>query len=858
MDLKKWILGNHSAHELKKINPIVDKVMDLEGVYKTLSDKELQAKTKEFRSRLSNDETLDDILVEAFATASEAAWRVLGLRPYRVQLVAGVVLHQGRIAEMKTGEGKTLMAVAPAYLNALAGQGVHVVTVNEYLAKRDSDWMGKVYRFLGLSVGLVGHDMTHQARQAAYLADITYSTNNELGFDYLRDNMCVHAQDRVQRGHRFAIVDEVDSILIDEARTPLIIAGKGGAISQLYSLAEQLVSGMKCLTVTAVDNQETEKEDIDADYVADETERTATLTARGIQKAEAFFGLENLSDLKNTSIYHHINQALRAHGTMHRDVQYVIKDGEVMIVDEYTGRMMFGRRFNDGLHQAIEAKEHVNIVDENKTLATITFQNYFRLYPKLSGMTGTATTEEEEFSAIYDLDIVEIPTNRPNQRVDLPDVVHKDQTGKHRAIIAQIRACHEKGQPVLVGTVSVEKNEQLSKLLKKEGIIHQVLNAKNHELEAEIIAQAGRLGAVTIATNMAGRGTDIMLGGNADYLASDDLRKSGMDDDLIAQATGFAETEDAEILQARQRYAQRLTLHKEEIAQEAEKVREVGGLCIIGTERHDSRRIDNQLRGRAGRQGDPGTTQFFLALDDELLRLYGGPYVEHFTETCTVAQGEAIESKKLMHAIENAQMTQESRHFQSRKSVIEYDDVVNQQRNLIYDQRCQVLEGKDLKATILSMVKSSLAEKIATAYEQAMTEETYHILLKNLEGIYIPTGQFPWVEGVSQGDLTAQFTQAALANYEAKEAELTPKVMREAERMVLLHMVDTYWMEHIDAMEELKKGIRFHAYGGTNPIDAYKQEGVEMFHELVSTIQSETVRQLYGLQGQTIAIDGTM
>ena len=686
MGLMKKIFGDYSSRELKSIYPIVDKIESMADEYKAMSDEALRAKTTEFKERLQNGETLDDILPEAFATVREAADRVLGMRPYRVQLVGGIVLHQGRIAEMKTGEGKTLVATLPAYLNALTGRGVHIVTVNDYLAKRDSEWMGKVHRFLGLKVGLIVHGLTTKERQAAYAADITYGTNNEMGFDYLRDNMCIYSTELVQRGHAFAIVDEVDSILIDEARTPLIISGQGEKSTQLYDMAEMFVSRLKKQAVVQVDNKEEEDPaEADADYIVDEKAKTAMLTARGIAKAEEFFHVENLSDPENATLSHHINQAIKAHGVMKRDIDYVVKDGEVIIVDEFTGRLMFGRRYSNGLHQAIEAKEHVTVASENKTLATITFQNYFRLYDKLSGMTGTAMTEQEEFGTIYELDIVEIPTNRPNQRHDHHDVVYKTEAGKYRAVIQQIKDCHAKGQPVLVGTVSIEKNELLSGLLAREGIQHNLLNAKNHEKEAEIVAQAGKFGAVTVATNMAGRGTDIMLGGNAEYLAKADLRKSGMSDGLIAEATGYAETDDQEILNARQQYAQAEAKYKDEIRAEADKVREVGGLFILGTERHESRRIDNQLRGRAGRQGDPGESRFYLSLEDDIMRLFGSERVMGMMEKLGVDEDTPIEQKMLTNAIENAQRQVESRNFQTRKNVLQYDDVMNTQRKVIYE-----------------------------------------------------------------------------------------------------------------------------------------------------------------------------
>ena len=684
MGLIQKIFGTYSQRELKSIYPIADKIEALEDEYRQLTDEQLQAKTPEFKQRLQQGETLDDILPEAFAAVREAADRVLGLRPYRVQLIGGIVLHQGRIAEMKTGEGKTLVATLPAYLNALSGNGVHIVTVNDYLAKRDSEWMGKVYRFLGLTVGLVIHDIQPKDRKASYAADITYGTNNEMGFDYLRDNMAIYKNEQVQRGHSFAIVDEVDSILIDEARTPLIISGQGDESTDLYRQAENFAARLTCKSYASIDDKEEEDEDLDADYVVDEKARTATLTARGIAKAETAFGLENLADIENATLVHHIDQAIRAHGIMKRDIDYVVKDGEVIIVDEFTGRLMLGRRYSDGLHQAIEAKEHVRVQSENKTLATITFQNYFRLYGKLSGMTGTAMTEEEEFAAIYNLDIIEIPTNKPVIRIDNPDVVYKNEAGKLRAIIEQIRVCHEKGQPVLVGTVSIEKSEQLSKLLRKSGIPHNVLNAKHHEKEAEIVAQAGKFGAVTIATNMAGRGTDIMLGGNAEYLAKADLRKAGFTEEVIAEATGYAETEDEEILKARALFAERMAEHKKSIDEEADRVRAAGGLYIIGTERHESRRIDNQLRGRSGRQGDPGESRFYLSMEDDIMRLFGTERMQNMMETLKIDDDTPIDAKILSGAIENAQKKVESKNFQARKNTLEYDDVMNVQREVIY------------------------------------------------------------------------------------------------------------------------------------------------------------------------------
>ncbi len=854
MGLIKKIFGDYSSRELRSIYPIVDKIEAMADEYKAMTDAQLQAKTQEFKDRLAGGESLDDILPEAFATAREASDRVLGLRPYRVQLVGGVVLHQGRIAEMKTGEGKTLVATLPAYLNALAGKGVHIVTVNDYLAKRDSEWMGKVHRFLGLKVGLIVHGLNSKQRQEAYAADITYGTNNEMGFDYLRDNMCIYSQELVQRGHSFAIVDEVDSILIDEARTPLIISGQGEKSTQMYDMTEMFVAKLKKQVVVQVDNKEEESSDIDADYVVDEKAKTATLTARGIAKAEEYFHVENLSDPSNSTISHHINQALKAHGTMKRDIDYVVKDGEVIIVDEFTGRLMFGRRYSNGLHQAIEAKEHVSVNSENRTLATITFQNYFRLYDKLSGMTGTAMTEQEEFGTIYDLDIVEIPTNRPNQRDDHHDVVYKTEAGKFRAVIEQIKACHAKGQPVLVGTVSIEKNELLSKLLAREGIRHNLLNAKNHEKEAEIVAQAGKLGAVTVATNMAGRGTDIMLGGNAEYLAKADLVKAGYPEEVIIDATGYADTDDRQILDARELFAEKLAQHKAEIASEADQVRDAGGLFIIGTERHESRRIDNQLRGRAGRQGDPGETRFYISLEDDLMRLFGGDRITNMMDRFDLDEDTPIENKMLTKAIENAQTTVESRNFQSRKSVLEYDDVMNKQRELIYGQRRQVLDGMDIKDTVLNMMRTSIANHVSLAFgeKQHLDAAGCREMLRGLEGMYFAKGAVDIPEGElaqkSQEDFDGAFTAAAERFYEAKEAEIGSPVMRELERVIMLRVVDEYWMDHIDAMDDLKQGIRLQSYGNNDPVDVYKRESLDMFEEMIAAIQDETVRRLYSVR----------
>ena len=854
MGLFTKVFGTYSQRELKSIYPIVDKITALEDEYKQLTDAELQAKTPEFKERLANGETLDDILPEAFAAVREAADRVLGMRPYPVQLVGGIVLHQGRIAEMKTGEGKTLVATLPAYLNALTGEGVHIVTVNDYLAKRDSEWMGKVHRFMGLTVGLIIHDMKKEERQKAYQADITYGTNNEMGFDYLRDNMALYANEQVQRGHAFAIVDEVDSILIDEARTPLIISGMGEKSTQLYDMAEMFAARLKKFVVVESDDKEEEATDIDADYVVDEKARSVTLTARGVKKAEEFFHLDNLSDPENSTIAHHINQAIKAHGIMKRDVDYVVKDGEVVIVDEFTGRLMFGRRYSEGLHQAIEAKEHLSVQRESKTLATITFQNYFRLYRKLSGMTGTALTEEEEFATIYALDIIEIPTNRPIARIDNEDSVYKTENGKYRAVIQQVKACHAKGQPVLVGTVSIEKNELLGKMLTREGIKHNLLNAKNHEREAEIVAQAGQFGAVTVATNMAGRGTDIMLGGNAEYMAKNDLRKAGLTDQLIAEATGYAETDNQEILDARKLFAEKLAQHKAEIAGEADKVRAAGGLFIIGTERHDSRRIDNQLRGRAGRQGDPGETRFYISLEDDLMRLFGGDRVTGMMERMNIDEDTPIENKMLSRAIEQAQTTVESRNFQARKSVLEYDDVMNKQREIIYGQRKQVLDGMDVKGIIMGMMESAIGHQVRSAFmgQEHLDMVQCKELLRGLEGVYftkytvkIDESQLPTL---TEDDFIDMFTKAAADFYEKKEQEITPPVMRELERVVLLRVVDEYWMDHIDAMQDLRQGIRLRAYAQTNPVDAYKKESLEMFEEMIDAMKEETVRRLYSVR----------
>ena len=851
MGLFDKIFGTYSDRELKDIRPIANKILAMEDEYKALSDDALKAKTEEFKERYKNGETLDALLPEAFATVREASSRVLGMRHYPVQLIGGIVLHQGRIAEMKTGEGKTLMATLPAYLNALTGEGVHIVTVNDYLAKRDSEWMGKVHRFLGLSVGLIVHDMDNDARRAAYAADITYATNNELGFDYLRDNMSIYKNELVQRGHSFAIVDEVDSILIDEARTPLIISGMSEKSTSMYSAADAFVSRLKKLVVASVDTKEEEDENIDADYVVDEKAKTATLTLRGIRKAEEHFHVDNLADPENAELSHHINQAIKAHGVMKRDIDYVVKDNEVIIVDEFTGRLMFGRRYNEGLHQAIEAKEHVEIAHESKTLATITFQNYFRLYKKLSGMTGTATTEKDEFSSIYRLDIIEIPTNKPIARIDNPDTVYKTEAGKLRAIIRQTKECHEKGQPVLIGTVSIEKNELVSAMLKREGIKHNLLNAKNHEKEAEIIAQAGKFGAVTVATNMAGRGTDIMLGGNAEYLAKNELRKAGYSDEVITEATGYADTDNEEILEARKLFAESNEKFKAEIAVEAEKVCAAGGLFIIGTERHDSRRIDNQLRGRAGRQGDPGETRFYISLEDDLMRLFGTDRVKDMMEKWGVDEDTPIEQKVLSNAIESAQKKIESRNFQSRKSTLEFDDVMNTQRALIYDQRKQVLDGDDIQDNMKKLIHTSISNHVASsaAHSDYVTQDVFADMCAPYNGLFLTPEMFSYsdqeLEDMTVDAITELLYSKAMETYSAKETEIGSPIMRELERVVMLRVVDEYWMDHISAMDELRRGITLRAYANEKPTDAYKREGYDMFNDMISAIQDETLRRMY-------------
>ena len=855
MGLRDLLLGSYSKRELKKVEPIKQKVLSHEDEMKKLSDEELRAKTDEFKERLKTGETLDDILPEAFAVCREAADRVLGMRPYPVQIIGGIVLHEGRIAEMKTGEGKTLVATLPAYLNALTGKGVHIVTVNDYLAKRDSEWMGKLYRFLGLTVGLITHDIEGEDRRAAYAADITYCTNNELGFDYLRDNMVTYKEERVQRGHSFAIVDEVDSILIDEARTPLIISGQGEKSTDLYKRADSLAKSLKMTKVKNLNSKEEAEEQVeeDGDYIVDEKAKTATLTASGVKKAEAFFGLENLNDPENITIAHHVNQAIKAHGIMHRDIDYVVKDGEVIIVDEFTGRLMFGRRYNEGLHQAIEAKENVKIAHESKTLATITFQNLFRMYNKLSGMTGTALTESQEFAEIYKLDVVEIPTNKPMARIDNPDIVYKTEAAKFNAVIEDIAARHEKGQPVLVGTISIEKSEHLSKLLKKKGIKHNVLNAKNHRQEAEIIAQAGKFGAVTIATNMAGRGTDIMLGGNAEYMAKAAMKKQGFEDEMIAEATGFAETDNEEILNARKTFSELNAKFKEEIQPEAEKVREAGGLCIIGTERHESRRIDNQLRGRSGRQGDPGESRFYISLEDDLMRLFGGERIYRVMETLKVDDNVPLEMKMLSNSIEGAQEKIEYRNFSIRKNVLDYDDVMNVQRTIIYDQRNKVIDGDDITGTVKGMVKDTIKE-ICTHYLSADIAEEW-----NFKGLKAEISS--WLEvgdaldysneelnKLERDDVVETIEKIAFQRYDEREEEFGSELMREVERVVLLRSVDTHWMEHIDAMDQLREGIHLRSYGQHDPVVAYRNEGYDMFNAMTESIKEDTTKRILNVR----------
>ncbi len=848
MGLLDKIFGSYSTKELKRIEPIKQRVLDLEPKYAALSDTELQEQTPALKARLEAGETLDDILPDAFAVCREAMWRVLGIKPYPVQIIGGIVLHQGRIAEMKTGEGKTFVAALPSYLNALTGKGVHVVTVNDYLAKRDSDQIGRVHRFLGLSVGLIVHDIPNAERRKAYNCDVTYGTNNEYGFDYLRDNMVTQKKDRVMRGQNFAIVDEVDSILIDEARTPLIISGRGDKSTDLYERADRLAKTLKCVKVVEVDAKE-EQDNYDGDYLIDEKGKNATLLPSGVKKAEEFFGIENLMDSENLTILHHVNQAIRAYGIMHRDIDYVVKDGEIIIVDEFTGRLMFGRRFNEGLHQAIEAKEHVKIKNESKTLATITFQNFFRLYDKLSGMTGTAMTEEDEFRGIYKLDVIEIPTNKPVIRIDHHDQIYKNERGKFTAVIRQIQECHAKNQPVLVGTISIEKSELLSKMLKKTGIKHEVLNAKNHEREAEIVAQAGKIGAVTIATNMAGRGTDIMLGGNADYLAKAEMRKMGIDEELINEATGFAETDNEEILKARELFKELNDKYKEQIAPEAVAVREAGGLFILGTERHESRRIDNQLRGRAGRQGDPGESRFFVSLEDDLMRLFGGDRVQQVMESLNIEEDMPIENALLTKTIESSQRKVEGRNFSIRKNVLDFDDVMSQQRMTIYSQRAKVLDGEDVSANIHAMLRECVEENVAR-FCQGDDAANWNLtgLREYFIGILTMPNDFMYtndeLDQLEQKEIADKLIERGEKIYAMREQEMGSELMREVERIVLLKNVDLKWMDHIDAMDELKKGIYLRSMGQKDPVVEYRMEGFAMFDEMIAAIREDTVRMI--------------
>lgn len=853
MGLLKALFGNYSKREIKRIQPICDNILALEDKYKAMSDAELKNQTNIFKEKLANGATTDDILEDAFAVCREASDRVLGMKHFPVQILGGIILHQGRISEMKTGEGKTLVATLPAYLNALTGNGVHIVTVNDYLARRDSEWMGKLYRFLGLTVGLIVHNLNNDERKAAYDADITYGTNNELGFDYLRDNMVVYKENKVQRGHNFAIVDEVDSILIDEARTPLIISGPGTKSTDMYERANKFALTLKKKIFTEIDSKEDNDEELQSegiDYIVDEKAKTATLTPLGVKKAEQYFNIENLTDPDNLMIQHHINQAIKANSIMKRDIDYVVKDGEVIIVDEFTGRLMYGRRYNEGLHQAIEAKEGVTVERESKTLATITFQNYFRLYKKLSGMTGTALTEEDEFREIYTLDVVEIPTNKPLLREDCHDVLFKTEKGKFAAVIDEIIEAHEKGQPVLVGTISIEKSELLSSMLKHRGIKHEVLNAKYHEKEAEIIAQAGKKGAVTIATNMAGRGTDIILGGNAEYMAKAEMRKLKFPEELIAEATGFAETDDEEILNARKVFSELNAKYKAQIKDAAEEVKAAGGLYIIGTERHESRRIDNQLRGRAGRQGDPGKSRFFLSFEDDLMRLFGGERMYNVLERLNFDDDVAIENKMLSNQIENAQAKVEGRNFAIRKNVLQYDDVMNKQREIIYGQRDQVLNGDDLKDTILKMVEQTISKTVSDYLPNDDFKENWNLqgLRDYYRGWLINDDELDYsldeLESMSKDDICNELVDKANAIYSENESLIPSETMRELERVCLLKRVDMHWMEHIDAMEELKQGIRLRAYGQKDPVVEYRFEGFEMFDAMIRVIREDTVKDM--------------
>ncbi|MDD3832709.1 MAG: preprotein translocase subunit SecA, partial [Oscillospiraceae bacterium] len=847
------MFGDYSKREIKRIQPICDNVLALADKYRAMSEDELKAQTENLKDRLKMGETLDDILPDAFAVCREATDRVLSTPHFPVQILGGIIMHQGRIAEMKTGEGKTQTVILPAYLNALSGDGVHVVTVNDYLARRDSEWMGKVYRYLGLSVGLIVHDLEPADRKAAYNADITYGTNNEFGFDYLRDNMVIYKENKVQRLHSYGIVDEVDSILIDEARTPLIISGQGDKSTDLYTRADRFAKTLKLVKVREQDSKE-EQDNVDADYIVDEKARTATLTRSGVVRAEKNFQLENLMDPDNVTLLHHINQAIKARGVMQRDIDYVVKDGEVLIVDEFTGRLMFGRRYNEGLHQAIEAKEGVKVERESKTLATITFQNYFRLYKKLAGMTGTAMTESHEFEQIYKLDVVEIPTNRPMIRDDHPDSIYKTEMGKFRAVINQIEECHKKGQPVLVGTISIEKSEVLSKLLSKQGIKHEVLNAKHHHKEAEIVAQAGKKGAVTIATNMAGRGTDIKLGGNAEYLAKSEMRRMGIPEDIINQSTDFSETENQEILSARASFIELEKKYQQEIKSEADAVCEVGGLFILGTERHESRRIDNQLRGRSGRQGDPGESRFYLSLDDDLMRLFGGDRINSLMDTLGIDEDTPIENRLLTNSIESAQKKVEERNFGIRRDVLQFDDVMNRQREIIYSQRDKVLNGENVRDSITGMLKESIDANCNTYLSSDDMHETWNIdglrdfyagWLSNEDDFRFDEQQ---LEDVERGDIIDQLTQRAMEIYDSKEKQYGDEMMREIERVILLKTVDRYWMDHIDNMDELRKGIHLRAYGQKDPVVMYRLEGFDMFDQMIASIREDTARLMLTVQ----------
>ena len=846
----KKLFGDTSTKEIKKITPLVEKIESLEAEYKALSDAELQAKTPWFKSRLAAGETLDDILPEAFAAMREADRRVLGLFPFRVQIIGGIILHQGRIAEMRTGEGKTLTSTLPAYLNALAGKGVHIVTVNDYLAKYQGEMMSNVYRFMGLKCGIITHDLDNDQRREAYAADVTYGTNNEMGFDYLRDNMAIYKEDMVQRPFHFAVVDEVDSILIDEARTPLIISGQGDKSTDLYKQADRFARTLTPLKMIEVDAKESQ-DDIDADYLVDEKGNTATITPRGVTKAEKYFGCGNLSDPENATLQHHINQAIKAHGCMKLDVDYVVKDGEIVIVDEFTGRLMFGRRYSEGLHQAIEAKEGVTVNRESRTLATITFQNYFRMYPKLSGMTGTALTEEDEFRGTYSLDVIEIPTNMPMIRKDQDDMIFRTERGKYLAIIRKIKECYERQQPVLVGTISIEKSELLSALLKREGIKHQVLNAKHHEKEAHIVAQAGRPGAITIATNMAGRGTDIMLGGNAEYMAKEDLAKAGYSDEVIAEAAGYAQTDNEEILAARTLFREKLEQYKQAIKPAAEQVRQAGGLCIIGTERHESRRIDNQLRGRAGRQGDPGESTFYLSMEDDLMHRFGGDRVQGMMATLKVPEDEPINAKMLSGAIESAQARVEGIHYQSRKTVLEYDNVMNHQREIIYDQRMQVLDGMDLQDKLRGMVDFEIEREVLNASNGHTHLEKLAAgqIAQHYTGVFIAPEEknalAVRLEGMSVQEATEWLQTRAQKVYDAKEQAVSPEIMREMERVVLLRVVDKKWMDHIDAMSEMRKGIGLNAYAQIDPLKEYKKLGFDMFESMIDEMKCDAARLIF-------------